>query len=152
MAWRPYPLLTSCALLALTGNGAAWADGAELYAAHCAACHQPDGNGAEGLAPPLAGVLGKLAGTVGGREYLAQVVASGMVGKIASRGVEYNGNMPAAPLTDDEMSSVMGFVLSSFNAGAQEIPAALFAEARDRRLQPSAVRRLRERILEQVGE
>jgi hypothetical protein len=64
--------------------------------AHCVACHQPDGNGAEGLAPPLAGVLAKRAQSTSGREYLAQVLVSGMIGTITSRGVKYNGNMPAA--------------------------------------------------------
>lgn len=146
------PLLTSCALLAWAGSGPAGADGAALYATHCVACHQPDGNGAEGLAPPLAGALGKLAGVAGGREYLAQVMVSGMVGKITSGGVKYDGNMPAAPLSDDEMSSVMGYVLSTFNASSQEMPAALFARARGKRLQPAAVRKQRERIRAEVGE
>jgi mono/diheme cytochrome c family protein len=72
------------------------ADGAKLYEGHCVACHQPDGNGAEGLAPPLAGVLAKRAQSTSGREYLAQVLVSGMIGTITSRGVKYNGNMPAA--------------------------------------------------------
>ena len=31
------------------------ADPAELYAANCAACHQPDGKGMSGAFPPLAG-------------------------------------------------------------------------------------------------
>ena len=152
MSLRRHPLLASCALLACAGGGPASADGAALYAAHCVACHQSDGNGAEGLAPPVAGVLGKLAGVPGGRDYLAQVMVSGMIGKITSRGVNYDGNMPAAALSDEEMSSVMGYVLGTFNASSQEIPAALFARARGKRVQPSAVRKLRERIRAEVGE
>ena len=146
------PLLTFCALLACVGSGPVSADGAALYATHCVACHQPDGNGAEGLAPPVAGVLGKLAGAPSGRDYLAQVMVSGMIGKITSRGVKYDGNMPAAALTDEEMSSVMGYVLSTFNASSQEMPAALFAKARGKRLQPAAVRKQCERIRAEVGE
>ena len=152
MRLRRTPLLTSCALLACAGSAPVSADGATLYATHCVACHQPDGNGAEGLAPPLAGALGKLASVPGGRDYLAQVIVSGMVGKITSGGVKYDGNMPAAPLSDDEMSSVMGYVLSTFNASSQEMPPALFARARGKRLPPSAVRKQRERIRAEVGE
>lgn len=146
------PLLTVSALLVCVGSGPVSADGAALYTTHCVACHQPDGNGAEGLAPPVAGVLGKLAGVPGGREYLAQVIVSGMIGKITSRGVKYDGAMPAPALTDEEMSSVMGYVLSTFNASSQEMPAALFATARGKRLQPAAVRKQRERIRAEVGE
>ncbi|MBK7768701.1 MAG: cytochrome c [Sulfuritalea sp.] len=152
MRWRRYHLLITCALLACVGSGPVSADGAALYTTHCVACHQPDGNGAEGLAPPVAGVLGKLAGVPGGREYLAQVMVSGMVGKITSRGVKYDGSMPAVALTDEEMASVMGYVLSTFNASSEEIPAALFAKARGKRMQPAAVRKQRERIRAEVGE
>jgi cytochrome c553 len=102
------------------------ADGAKLYEAHCVACHQPDGNGAEGLAPPLAGVLAKRAQSTSGREYLAQVLVSGMIGTITSRGVKYNGNMPAAPLSDEELVAVMGHVLATFNGVSQPLPAELF--------------------------
>jgi len=153
MRWCRDPLLTTCALLACAGSGPIRADGAALYAAHCAACHQPDGNGTEGLAPPLAGVLQKWAKVAAGREYLAQVLVSGMVGSITSGGVKYNGNMPsAAGLSDDELSAVMGYVLSSFNASPLQLPAALFASARGKALQPAAVRRQRERFLAEVGE
>ena len=152
MGLRRNRILLCCALVACAGTGTVSADGAALYATHCVACHQPDGNGAEGLAPPLAGALGKLASVPGGRDYLAQVIVSGMVGKITSGGVKDDGNMPAAPLSDDEMSSVMGYVLSTFNASSQEMPAALFARARGKRLQPAAVRKQRERIRAEVGE
>lgn len=147
------PLVLTAAVLTMAASGPLRADGAALYASHCVACHQPDGNGAEGLAPPLAGVLEKRAQVAGGREYLAQVVVSGMVGSITSRGVKYNGNMPsAATLSDEELSAVMGYVLSAFNASPQQMPAALFAGARRNGLQPTAVRRQRERILAEVGE
>lgn len=149
---RRSSLLVPCALLACAGSGPAGADGAALYATHCVACHQPDGNGAEGLAPPVAGVLGKLAGAASGREYLAQVMVSGMVGKITSAGVKYDGNMPAAALSDDEMSAVMGYVLKTFNASSQDMPPALFAKARGKRLQPAAVRKQREWVRAEVGE
>lgn len=147
------PMLAAFAVLATAVSDPLLADGAALYATHCVACHQPDGNGAEGLAPPLAGVLEKRASVAGGREYLAQVVISGMVGGIVSRGVKYNGNMPsAATLSDEELSALMGYVLSAFNASSLQMPAALFAGARSKGMQPTAVRQQRERVLAEVGE
>jgi mono/diheme cytochrome c family protein len=128
------------------------ADGAKLYEANCAVCHQPDGNGSEGLAPPLTGVLAKRAQSASGREYLAQVLVSGMVGTITSRGVKYNGNMPAATLSDAELVAVMGHVLTTFNKVSQPLPAELFSAARGKALTPSAVRQQRERVLAEVGE
>jgi mono/diheme cytochrome c family protein len=142
----------SFALLTLAASGPLQAaDGAALYAANCVACHQPDGNGSEGLAPPLAGVLAKRAQSANGREYLAQVLVSGMVGNITSRGVKYNGNMPAAPLSDEELSAVMEYVLTTFNNVSQPMPAELFSAARGKALAPSAVRQQRERVLAEVG-
>lgn len=149
---RRLPFVATFALMTFAASGPLRADGAALYATHCVACHQPDGNGAEGLAPPLTGVLTKLAQSVPGREYLAQILVSGMVGNITSRGVKYNGNMPAAPLSDEELSAVMGYVLSSFNASPIQIPATLFASARSKGLQPTAVRKQREKVLAEVGE
>jgi len=144
--------MATFALITLAASGPLQADGAALYATHCVACHQPDGNGAEGLAPPLAGVLAKRAQSDSGREYLAQVLVSGMVGNITSRGVKYNGNMPPAALSDEELSAVMGYVLARFNDSPLQIPVTLFASARNKGLPPAAVRQQRERVLADVGE
>ena len=140
------------ALLMLAASGPLRADGAKLYEVNCAVCHQADGNGSEGLSPPLADVLAKRAQSVSGREYLAQVLVSGMVGTITSRGVKYNGNMPAATLSDNELVAVMGHVLTTFNKVSQPMPAELFSAARSKASTPSAVRQQRERVLAEVGE
>ncbi len=153
MHGRRLILAGSIAVLTLAASGPLRAaDGAKLYEGHCVACHQPDGNGAEGLAPPLAGVLTKRAQSTSGREYLAQVLVSGMIGTITSRGVKYNGNMPAATLSDEELVAVMGHVLATFNGVSQPLPVELFIAARGKALAPSAVRQLRERVLAEVGE
>jgi len=150
---RRFILAGSAALLMVAASGPLQAaDGAKLYEAHCMACHQPDGNGAEGLAPPVAGVLAKRAQSTSGREYLAQVLVSGMIGKITSRGIKYDGAMPATTLSDEELAAVMGYVLATFNMVSQPMPTELFAAARARALTPSAVRQQRARVLAEVGE
>jgi len=153
MHGRRFILAGSAALLMVAASGPLQAaDGAKLYEAHCMACHQPDGNGAEGLAPPVAGVLAKRAQSTNGREYLAQVLVSGMIGKITSRGIKYDGAMPASTLSDAELAAVMGYVLTTFNMVSQPMPTELFAAARARALTPSAVRQQRARVLAEVGE
>lgn len=129
------------------------ADGAALYATHCVACHQPDGEGAPGLAPPLAGTLARRGADPRGREYLAQVLVSGMVGTITARGVKFNGNMPTfAALPDAQLAALLGYVLDHFNGVPEPVDAALFAAARSRALPSAEVARLRGRVVAEIGE
>ena len=97
-------------------------DGKAVYDANCAACHQPDGAGALGLAPPLAGTLGKRLAVPEGRKYLPGIVISGLAGKMESKGVVYEGIMPSwQQLSDAELAAVLNHVLTTFNAA--ELPA-----------------------------
>lgn len=105
--------------LALIASLAGAADGKAVYAANCASCHQPDGAGADGLAPPLQGTLGKRLAV---RQYVPGIVLSGLAGKMVSKGVTYTGMMPSwAHLPDAELAAVVNYVLGSFNA--VELPA-----------------------------
>ena len=97
-------------------------DGKVVYDTHCAACHQPDGAGALGLAPPLAGTLGKRLAVPEGRKYLTSIVIAGLAGKMESKGVIYEGLMPSwQQLPDAELAAVLNHVLTTFNAA--ELPA-----------------------------
>ena len=89
--------LLSAALLVLAAAPLSAQDkaGAGLYATHCVACHQVEAVGAPGVAPPLAGNIGRHASTAEGRAYLARVPLTGMVGAINVGGVRYVGNMPS---------------------------------------------------------
>lgn len=99
---------------------ASWAeaqDGKAIYDANCAACHQPDGAGAVGLAPPLLGTLGKRVASPAGRRYVPGVVVSGLAGKLESKGVVYNGIMPNwQQFSDDDLAAVVNYVLATYNA------------------------------------
>lgn len=96
--------------------------GAEVYAAHCVACHQSDGQGAPGVAPPLAGNVGRHVTSAEGRNYVVRVPLTGMVGTITVDGVRYLGNnMPSfAALSDSDIAHVVGYVLRDFN-GVSEV-------------------------------
>ncbi len=109
-------------LCGLAAGPASAQDGKAVYDAHCAACHQPDGAGALGLAPPLAGTLGKRIAVPEGRKYLPGIVISGLAGKMESKGVIYEGLMPSwQQLSDGELAAVLNHVLTTFNAA--ELPA-----------------------------
>ncbi len=114
--------LLALAMLAAVTAPAGAADGKAVYDAHCAACHQPDGAGALGLAPPLAGTLGKRMAFPEGRKYLPGIVISGLAGRMESKGVLYEGIMPSwQQLSDAELAAVLNHVLTHFNAA--ELPA-----------------------------
>ncbi len=125
--------------LGLTAGGAFAADGKAIYDANCASCHQPDGAGAVGLAPPLLGTLGKRVATPAGRQYVPGVLISGLAGKLVSKGVTYTGIMPSwAQFSDEELAGVVNYVLSTYNAaelqpGHQPYGAAEFAQMREKK-------------------
>jgi mono/diheme cytochrome c family protein len=132
---------------------AASAEGATVYATRCVVCHQSDGEGAPGLAPPLAGTLAKRAVTDSGRRYFAQVLISGMVGTIKSRGMKFNGNMPTfAALPDQELAAAISYVLRTFNDISEPFPIENLAAARAAALASADVSKLRARVIAEVGE
>ena len=137
----------------LGGVAPAAADGAATYAALCVACHQADGEGAPGLAPPLAGTLAVRASSDEGRRYIAQVLISGMVGPIMTRDGKFTGNMPSfANQADEDLVAVIGHVLQTFNGSSERLAAEDFAGARGRNLQPNEVSKLREQLRKKSGD
>ncbi len=107
-------------IAAFTACGSALAagpDGAQIFAQNCAICHQPDGVGAVGLAPALAGTLKDFAATADGKTYLSQILISGMAGSIFTQGHKFSGLMPpfADKLSNDDIAAVLGYVLQNFN-------------------------------------
>ncbi|MDE1947693.1 MAG: c-type cytochrome [Burkholderiales bacterium] len=103
-------------------------DGAALYAAHCAACHQATGQGLPGVFPPLAAsewVLGK-------ERTLAAIVLHGISGAFTVDGKAYSGAMPAfgAQLKDAEIAAIVSHERSSWGNAASAVTEASVAEVR----------------------
>ncbi len=98
------------------GAGIANAAGAELFAAHCAVCHQSNGKGIPGMYPPLSDSAGEFARSKEGRAYLVHVLSFGLNGPITVRGARYNGFMQSwAQLGDDDIAALLNHVLTDFN-------------------------------------
>jgi len=103
-------------------------DGAQVYAANCAACHQANGQGLTGVFPPLAASRWVL----GSSERLAQIMLYGIQGPIEVQGATYNGVMPAfAHLSDAELAAVTSHVRSSWGNAADPLVPAVIARARE---------------------
>lgn len=146
--------LLLCAAGGLIAEEGSVRSGAELYAAHCIACHQAGGQGAPGIAPPLAGNVGRHAANPEGRAYVVRVPLTGMVGSITVDGVRYSGNMPAvAALGDAEVASVVGHVLRDFNgvADVSWLTAEFVAAVRKAGGTPNETYRLRGRLAAGAG-
>ncbi len=97
--------------IVLAQAGKASSDASGLYAANCAACHQPDGKGLPGAFPPLANsdMIKK------DPWYLVEATVKGMSGPLTVNGVEYNNVMPAMSyLSDDDLSTILTYVLNSW--------------------------------------
>lgn len=89
--------------------------GASVFAQTCAVCHQADGSGTPGLAPPLKG--GYWQKLLAERSYLPRVIAFGLTGQIKVGESIFNSGMPAqAQLTDEQLAAVANHVASGLNA------------------------------------
>ncbi|NEV93408.1 cytochrome c [Psychroflexus sp. YR1-1] len=86
------------------------ADGKAVYSEFCMRCHLPQGEGVEGIYPPLA----KSNWLSEKRTKSIKSVKYGLKGEIEVNGVTYNNNMTSMGLTDREVADVMNYILNSF--------------------------------------
>jgi mono/diheme cytochrome c family protein len=107
-------------------GGATTADGKQIYAAKCVACHQPTGAGLAGVFPPLAASEWVL----GSDKTLINILLHGVSGELVVKGSTYNGAMPAwKAMSDDELAAVMSYIRSDWgNQGAPITAAAVKAQ------------------------
>ncbi len=103
-------------------------DGAAVFGARCAACHQATGAGLPGVFPPLVGSEW----VVGDETTLVAAVLHGISGQLTVKGQVYAGVMPSfqAQLSDAELAAVLSHVRSTWGNQAKPIAAALVAGVR----------------------
>jgi nitrite reductase (NO-forming) len=101
--------------------------GERVYRNVCAACHQPNGQGIEGAFPPLASSDFLNAD----KRRAARAVALGLSGRIVVNGREYNSQMPALNLSDEDVANVLTWVYAQWgNKGLELTPAEVAAARR----------------------
>ncbi|CAG9168144.1 cytochrome c [Cupriavidus respiraculi] len=110
------------------GGGGRVADGKQLYAANCQACHQATGQGLPGVFPPLAGSPF----VTGDAQIPAQILLHGLTGPVEVLGATYNGAMPAfgEQLGDAEIAALLTHIRAEWGNGAPAVDAATVAAAR----------------------
>jgi mono/diheme cytochrome c family protein len=121
LKWPGKPGQGASAARALTpAEQAQFEKGGAQFAALCAACHQPNGQGLAGLAPSL--VYSRW--VLGDPRILARIVLNGKV--------QENMVMPPwkAALDDENIAAVLTFVRRSWGHEADPLPVSTVAEAR----------------------
>jgi mono/diheme cytochrome c family protein len=121
LRWPGKPGMDATAARALTpAEQVRFETGKAQFAALCAACHQPNGQGLPGLAPSL--LYSKW--VLGEPEILARIVLQGKVRE--------NSVMPPwkAALNDEAIASVLTFLRRSWGHGAEPVKPEIVAAAR----------------------
>ena len=94
------------------------AKGEALYLVSCGACHQSNGQGLEGIAPPLAGTRWASES----EERLARIVLHGLRGSITVADKEYNLEMPALGFfNDQDIAAILTYIRAAWGKPAESV-------------------------------
>jgi len=93
--------------------------GKDIYIANCLTCHLDQGEGIEDVYPPLA----KSDYLMADKKRSIQQVLYGATGEMKVNGKNYNSEMSAFDLTDQQTSDVINYIRNSFgNKGGAVTP------------------------------
>lgn len=94
-----------------------YANGEKVYQANCVACHQSEGEGVEGVFPPLANSDYLMAD----KNRAIKQIINGSSGEMVVNGITYNTVMPPQPLNDEEVKDVMNYILNAWGNNGGEV-------------------------------
>jgi mono/diheme cytochrome c family protein len=140
-SWLTALVMAACSVSAQAAEPADAADGAALFAGHCAVCHGPQAAGIPGTFPSLHEQIVTFSQTAAGRDYLVMVVTTGLMGDLKVGGVSYRNVMPAqSGLNETEVAAILSFLASDRGriAGPPSLTAADVSAARARHSERSA--------------
>jgi nitrite reductase (NO-forming) len=100
--------------------------GKALYSSTCIACHQADGRGIEKAFPPLV----KSDYFASDPKKIIRVITHGLSGPITVNGKLYDGVMPKQSLSDNQVASVVTYILNNFGNKGGEVDAEDVARSR----------------------
>ncbi len=101
--------------------------GRVLYNGTCSVCHQQNGEGLEGVFPPLANSDYLMADA----RRATEIVLNGLTGPVTVNGSPYNSVMPPmSQLNDDEIANILTFALNNWGNEGGVVRAGDVAEVR----------------------
>jgi len=101
--------------------------GRVLYNGTCSVCHQQNGEGLEGVFPPLANSDYLMADT----RRAIEIVLNGLVGPVTINGSSFNSVMPPmSQLNDDEIANILTFTLNNWGNEGDEVRSGEVSEVR----------------------
>ncbi len=117
--YAPYTSLENLQSYQPPSGGANLERGKAVYETVCALCHNTDGMGKPGQAPPFAGSEWVL----GSPNRMIRIPLSGLSGPVPVKGTEWNLSMPAmgAALPDDDLAAVLTYIRQSWGNKASAI-------------------------------
>jgi mono/diheme cytochrome c family protein/glucose/arabinose dehydrogenase len=102
--------------------------GREWYGKLCINCHQPNGVGQEGLAPPLLDSEWVL----GSPDRLARILMHGLSGPITVNDVQYRLEMPGLPdFKDEDIAAVLTYIRREWEHNASPVSVESVTKARE---------------------
>ena len=84
--------------------------GREIYLSNCQSCHMEQGEGLEGVYPPLA----KSDYLMADKSRAVRQILNGVNGSIKVNGVEYNAEMQGFSFSDQELVDLLNYIRNSF--------------------------------------
>ncbi|WP_047244934.1 DUF7133 domain-containing protein [Maribacter thermophilus] len=108
--------------------------GAKMFFQICASCHGPNGQGIDGLAPPLMN-----SEHVKNTERLALIILHGLEGPVHVNGEEYNINLAMPGLirnetiSDKDIADIISYVTNAFSDNPKTLATKRIKELRDKK-------------------
>lgn len=90
--------------------------GKSIYESQCITCHMAEGEGLEGVFPPLV-----KSNYLANKDILVKIVLMGMRGPIKVNGIDYNSEKPGVMLSDEEVSDLLNYIRNSWGNKGQAI-------------------------------
>jgi nitrite reductase (NO-forming) len=108
--------------------------GESRFTGTCSVCHQANGQGLEGVFPPLA----KSDFLMADKQRAIGIVVNGLNGKVTVNGKTYDSVMPPmSQLTDDEIANILTYVRNSWGNKGDAVSAAEVAQIRKTTARPA---------------
>ena len=93
------------------------AKGLEVYTTYCMSCHMEQGEGMEGVYPPLA----KSDYLMADKNRMIKQILYGVNGPMKVNGKSYNAEMTGFDLSDQEVSDLANYIRNSFSNKAPAV-------------------------------